>query len=743
MFREGARMGKTERKIIGLILVPSLLALILLSGTWFVSSRLHKTTEGNVAAGQSDAGKNAGTEQVKTGGKTGQAGGEPEQEAAETSGTNSPEVKFAAAGLSQMQKIAFTAGGENNAQRSVPVELDTSILGGEKGEMCWAVFLPAEMSVHPRICFSEYKTVTMQALEEGGYYRGGRLGPGDYSVGIHDSDSASGKNSEQSNREHTYFSGDEVIGLANGTAFSVKMERKDGSTYSDVLYVFSCTGTATMYLDTVSGSMAAVDGDSTKQTSEKASFTVYSPNGKIDSEGECEVSGRGNSTWDMIKRPYNLKLAEKRSVLGMKACKKLCLLANTYDLTNLLDRISSQLAQELAMRDTPEGEFVNLYLNGQYNGLYYLSQRPRTGGSVEIDKLDDRIKEANSQKLDSAIPKRIALHKEGDKLYKWAYSWPEEPADNTGGYLLQQSYGYKGETAWFTTIHRKMRIMSPTYPTAGEVNYISDYMLAAERTVYNEDGMDPETGKKLTDYLDLPSWEDMFLLEEYFVEWDGERWSFYIIKDRQDPLLHCGPMWDFDHSAGTMLFGTYPETAVSTLMFRDNRDGWLHNLLAHDEFVEDLYTRWRERFSPAIHRFLENRMEGEIAEIESAAYMNNIRRSNDIDYREKTAVLTDWLQRRVDFLDSYVGEGRGKNRQTGAEQYCRVLFTFSWGDVSHYVLRGQSLGYLPLPEYGETQIPLQAAKREIIGWLDEDGNTIDADIVIDRDRVFTADIVRK
>ena len=44
---------------------------------------------------------------------------------------------------------------------------------------------------------------------------------------------------------------------------------------------------------------------------------------------------------------------------------------------------------ELGLRDVPEGEYVNLFLNGQYNGLYYLSQRPRTGGSVNISKLDD------------------------------------------------------------------------------------------------------------------------------------------------------------------------------------------------------------------------------------------------------------------------------------------------------------------------------------------------------------------
>ena len=50
-------MGKTERKIIGLVLVPSLIALILLSGTWFVSRSSHQTPEGSADAGQIEAAK--------------------------------------------------------------------------------------------------------------------------------------------------------------------------------------------------------------------------------------------------------------------------------------------------------------------------------------------------------------------------------------------------------------------------------------------------------------------------------------------------------------------------------------------------------------------------------------------------------------------------------------------------------------------------------------------------------------
>jgi hypothetical protein len=53
------------------------------------------------------------------------------------------------------------------------------------------------------------------------------------------------------------------------------------------------------------------------------------------------------------------------------------------------------------------------------------------------------------------------------------------------------------------------------------------------------------------------------------------------------------------------------------------------------------------------------------------------------------------------------------------------------------VIRGQSLDYLPLAGYGETQVKSQIQKNEIVGWQDENGKEISADIVIGKDRTFT------
>ena len=105
-------MGKTERKIIGLVLVPSLIALILLSGTWFVSRSPHQTPEGSADAGQSEAVEKTGAETGQAGGKSGQTGAESEQKTEQTAETqaDSAEAKSSEKADSAESKDAEKAG---------------------------------------------------------------------------------------------------------------------------------------------------------------------------------------------------------------------------------------------------------------------------------------------------------------------------------------------------------------------------------------------------------------------------------------------------------------------------------------------------------------------------------------------------------------------------------------------------------------------------------------------------------
>ena len=119
--------------------------------------------------GDKDGGGDAAHAPAKDGGSggsksSGQAGAEGKNEDGKSSGQGSNVVNP----VDPVQEISFTAASEdtNELQRSIPVQIDAVILGGEAGTQVWALFLPAEMAAHPRILFSKYEKVSLEPLSE-------------------------------------------------------------------------------------------------------------------------------------------------------------------------------------------------------------------------------------------------------------------------------------------------------------------------------------------------------------------------------------------------------------------------------------------------------------------------------------------------------------------------------------------------------------------------------------------------
>ena len=124
---------------------------------------------GGETAGGKDGGGDAAHAPAKDGGSggsksSGQAGAEGKNEDGKSSGQGSNVVNP----VDPVQEISFTAASEdtNELQRSIPVQIDAVILGGEAGTQVWALFLPAEMAAHPRILFSKYEKVSLEPLSE-------------------------------------------------------------------------------------------------------------------------------------------------------------------------------------------------------------------------------------------------------------------------------------------------------------------------------------------------------------------------------------------------------------------------------------------------------------------------------------------------------------------------------------------------------------------------------------------------
>ena len=104
--------------------------------------------------------------------------------------------------------------------------------------------------------------------------------------------------------------------------------------------------------------------------------------------GKAKIRGRGNSTWEWYdKKPYRIKLDKKAPILGLEANKDWVLLANYRDVTDLMNTFVFEAGHWLNMPCTNHTRYTEVFLNGEYIGLYQLTEQVEQGkGRVAIDE---------------------------------------------------------------------------------------------------------------------------------------------------------------------------------------------------------------------------------------------------------------------------------------------------------------------------------------------------------------------
>ena len=106
------------------------------------------------------------------------------------------------------------------------------------------------------------------------------------------------------------------------------------------------------------------------------------------------IRGRGNSTWNVDKKPYRIKFAEHKSMFGSKKHKSWALLANWYDPTFALNAVGFELGRRLGLPGTPGYYFVDLYINNSYKGIYQMTDLVQVNkGRVEVDEKEGWLAE--------------------------------------------------------------------------------------------------------------------------------------------------------------------------------------------------------------------------------------------------------------------------------------------------------------------------------------------------------------
>lgn len=227
-----------------------------------------------------------------------------------------------------------------------------------------------------------------------------------------------------------------------------------------------------------------------------------------------EIKGRGNYTWKGFdKKPYRLKLTDKQPLLGMTKSKHFALLAHADDSKGFMrNAIGFELARLIGMTWTPMAKPVEVVLNGDYIGLYFLTE------TIRVDK--DRVN---------------IVEQEDDET---------DPSKITGGWLVEiDNYNEDphvtikegGEhTMWIT-------YKTPEVLSSAQEDFLTNEMRRIDQLVYGDKNSD-----KLWEVLDIDALARFYIVQELTDNYESFHGSCYLYREMGDgEKWKFGPAWDF------------------------------------------------------------------------------------------------------------------------------------------------------------------------------------------------------
>ncbi|MBP3320846.1 MAG: CotH kinase family protein [Clostridia bacterium] len=349
------------------------------------------------------------------------------------------------------------------------------------------------------------------------------------------------------------------------------------------------------------------------------------------------IRGRGNSTWDFCeKKSYRLKLDLKTNLLftGDGGDKDWALISCAREKSFLRNFAMFALAKELGMAAVTDCSFCHLELNGEYMGLYMLTETVELGKS-RLDLEDEGEEEDKAYLLE---------------LDKRAKSEAESP------------YEYFYVNDWEIPFAIKSKVSNEA-----QRDFIKDYVERVDDAILSGDR------EAINALADVESLVDMYLLQEFSKNRDVGFASFYLYKDKGGRLT-AGFPWDFDMALGNdsgedrlaekdspKINYKDPEGLMAAVLNR-----WFEALCKNEWFMTLCADRWEQTVSPAVDKIVKKTV------LQGYAMKNDAKRNYDRwaimgkkqlfeparivmirGYTGQVDYLADWMTDRRKWLDEY------------------------------------------------------------------------------------------
>jgi len=369
-------------------------------------------------------------------------------------------------------------------------------------------------------------------------------------------------------------------------------------------------------------------------------------------DGQISIEIRGESSFQYSKKSFSIETQTDSgsnnniSLLGLPKENDYVLYGPFGDKSQIRNVVSYRLYEQMG-HYSPRTRIIEVVVNGDYQGLYVLTEKIKRDRNRVVMA---RLTPADTAALDISGGYLLRIDKTS-KMEPYQY-WKSSIRPPLPGYARVEYQYFDPDYNELTDLQR---------------SYIRGYMHQFEENLVSPDYTDPVTGYR--SFLDIPSFTDIMILNEFTKDVDAFRLSHYFYKQRIDRggKLVQGPPWDYNLTFGNNDFAGDINSSSNWIYTKSNTVYWWAWLMLDPWFANQLYCRWDQLYAGILDPGNVSVMIDDILFEVDGAIARNYERwpvlGVDIwpnyfvgeNYGEEESYLRTWIEERLSWIESKWG----------------------------------------------------------------------------------------